>query len=361
MSIRRRIKIETRDRKDVLNEAIITQDEFLERFFERPRKFQFFFGAGMSARLGCRSRRRSLTKSSSRVFEKSNPAKRGQLSADDLKEWVSREKWFNPNFAYISALEKEYPSQYLRTDLFKRYMRGKFPTPAQLNYAIGVKEEKLNNRSYTTNWDTLVEDAFYWLRGTNCVTIKGVDQLREVKDFNHRYVVKLHGDLDRYDVRYLREGMAKHNDDLKEFMASSLANVGLIVLGYGGLEYSVMNMLMEIVHDNPEVLNGGLYWAYKGNLKHIPEPITDLIAVGLDKGKEFRIFETEDADFLFERIGPRAEPDLDRRGTLGGLLPLQQDGLWRAARAYGHDYGRRWPTWCTATCSTKASWCATTT
>ncbi|MBN2080757.1 tetratricopeptide repeat protein [bacterium] len=307
MSIRRRIKVETRDRKDVLNEAIVTQDEILEKFFAQPKKFQFLFGAGMSASAGVPLSQLIIDEIIVKVFEKTNPAKRGQMSADDLKEWVSREKWFNPNFGYISALEKEYPSVYLRTELFKRYMRGRFPSPAQLMYAIGVKEEKLANRSYTTNWDTLAEDAFYWLRGVNCVTIKGPDQLREVKDFDHNYVVKLHGDLDRYDVRYLREGMAKHNDDLKDFLAKSMSNAGLMVIGYSGTEYSVMNMLMELVHDYEDVLNGGLYWAYQGNTKHIPEVITDLMAIGLDKGKDFRIFESEDADFLFEKIASQLD------------------------------------------------------
>ena len=305
MSIRRRIKVETRDRKDVLNEAIVTQDTFLERFFARPLKYQFFFGAGMSASAGLPLSQEIINEIIVRIFEKSNPAKRGQVTADDLHEWVSREKWFNPNFPYISTLEKEYPSVVLRTELFKRYLRGRFPSPAQLMYAIGVKEGKLSNRCYTTNWDTLTEDAFYWLRGTNCVTIKGPDQLREVKDFDHRYVIKIHGDLDRYDVRYLREGMAKHNDDLRDFLRHSFANTGLVLLGYAGAEYSVMNMLMELVHDHADVLNGGLYWGYMGNLKHIPESITDLMAIGLDKGKDFRIFEAEEADFLFERISQK--------------------------------------------------------
>ena len=305
MSIRRRIKVESRDRKEVLSEAIISLEDFYEEFFARPRQFQWFFGAGMSASAGVPLSEQIVDEIVVKVFEKSNPAKRGQVQADELKEWVSREKWFNPNFAYISALEKEYPSTYLRTELFKRYMRGRFPTPAQLLYAIGVKEDKLSNRCYTTNWDTLNEDAFYWLRGTNCITIKGPDQLREVKDTEHRYVVKVHGDYDRYDVRYLREGMAKHNDDLRDFLAKSLANTGLVVLGYSGLEYSVMNMLMEIVHDHEEVLNGGLYWGYMGNIKQIPEAITDLMAIGMEKGKKFRIFETCEADFLFERISKK--------------------------------------------------------
>jgi len=302
MSIRRRIKVEPRDRKDVLAEAVITQEQFLEKYLARPSRYQWLFGAGVSASSGIPLSKQIIDEIIVKVFEKTNPAKRGQVTAEDLKDWVSREKWFNPNFAYISALEKEYPSAYLRTELFKRYMKGRFPAPGQLMHAIGVKEGKLSQRVYTTNWDTLTEDAFYWLRGTNCVTIKGPDQLREIRDMEHRYVVKLHGDFDRYDVRYLREGMARHNDDIRDFLKESLSNTGLIVLGYSGMEYSVMNMLMEIVHENPEVLNGGLFWAYMGNMKLIPETITDLIAVGLDRGKEFRIFEVEESDFLWEKI-----------------------------------------------------------
>jgi tetratricopeptide (TPR) repeat protein len=302
MSIRRRIKVETRDRRDVLAEAVIPQEEFLQAFFASPISHQFLFGAGMSLSAGIPLTRTMIDEIVVKVFEKTNPAKRGQVNAEELKDWVSREKWFNPNYAYISALEKEYPSAYLRTELFKRYMKGRFPTPAQLIHAIGVKEGKLNNRCYTTNWDTLTEDAFYWLRGTNCVTIKDPTQLREVKDEDHRYVIKLHGDFDRYDVRYLREGMARHNDDLKEFLIRSLAGKTLVVLGYSGLEYAVMNMLMELANDYDEVLSGGLYWGYIGNMKLIPEPITDLIAVGLEKHKKFRVFEMEDADFMFERI-----------------------------------------------------------
>jgi tetratricopeptide (TPR) repeat protein len=366
MSIRRRIKVESRDRKDVLAAAIITQDDFYERFFAQPSRFQFFFGAGMSASTGVPLSQQIIDEIIVRVFEKTNPAKRGQVLADELKDWVSREKWFNPNFSYISTLEKEYPSVYLRTELFKRYMRGKFPSPAQLMYAIGVKEEKLSNRSYTTNWDTLTEDSFYWLRGTNCVTIKGPDQLREVKDYDHNYVVKIHGDLDRYDVRYLREGMAKHNDDLRDFLIKSMSGVGLVVLGYSGLEYAVMNMLMEIVHDHEDVLSGGLYWGYIGNTKHIPESITDLVAIGMEKGKDFRIFEADEADFIFDRIARQLnftsiEDELsvafvrfnkmgygDLRGQMAAIIPGLADLVHRDLLDEGfliHDYNTILETW----------------
>src|SRR5689334_20678242 len=104
MSIRRRIKVETRDRKDVLAEAIISQEDFLGKFFERPNRFQFMFGAGFSASAGIPLSQQIIDEIVVKVFEKSNPAKRGTQTAEDLKDWLSREKWFNVNFAYISAL-----------------------------------------------------------------------------------------------------------------------------------------------------------------------------------------------------------------------------------------------------------------
>jgi len=90
MSIRRRIKVETRDRRDVLNEAVITQEQFLQEFFAKPQAHQFLFGAGMSASAGIPLTRQIIDEIIVKVFEKTNPSKRGQVNAEELKDWVSR-------------------------------------------------------------------------------------------------------------------------------------------------------------------------------------------------------------------------------------------------------------------------------
>jgi len=303
MSIRRRIKaVEQRDRKEVLNETVIPFDQAYEMLLPKLKKFHVFFGAGVSASAGVPLAEQIVSSVIVRVFEKSNPAKRGQVTAEDLREWVSRQKWFNPNFRYVSALEKEYPSVYLRTELFKDLLKGKQPSPSHLVYVIGVKSGHLAPVLYTTNWDTLAEDAYYILRGTNCITIRSIDALKMVNLEEGRYVIKLHGDYDRYDVRYIREGMAKHHDDMKAFLRKSLSGAGLLVMGYSGTEYSIMNTLIELTNDYEEVLSEGVLWAYRGNIKQIPESITDLMAVGLEKGKDFRIFELEESDYFFEQL-----------------------------------------------------------
>lgn len=303
MSIRRKIKaVEQRDRKEVLSETVIPFEQAYQTLLPKLKNFHVFFGAGVSASAGVPLAEGIVDSVIVKVYEKSNPAKRGQVTAEDLKEWVSRQKWFNPNFRYVSALEKEYPSVYLRTELFKGLLKGRQPSPSHLIYVIGVKSGHFAPMLYTTNWDTLAEDAYYILRGTNCITIRSIDALKIVNLEEGRYVIKLHGDYDRYDVRYIREGMAKHHDDLKAFLRKSLSGKGLLVLGYHGAEYSVMNTLIELANDYEDVLSEGLLWAYRGNIKQIPEAITDLMAVGLEKGKDFRIFEIEESDYFFEQI-----------------------------------------------------------
>ncbi|MCD6282514.1 tetratricopeptide repeat protein [bacterium] len=308
MSIRRRIKaVEERDRKEVLAECVIPLEDAYAKLIENIRDYQMFFGAGVSVSAGVPLAEDIVDSIVVRVFEKSNPARRGQVSADELKEWVARQKWYNPAYKYVSALEKEYPSVFLRTELFKGLLKGKQPSPTHLMYVIGVKAGKLNPVLYTTNWDTLTEDAYYILRGTSCMTVRSIDELKLVNLEDGRYVVKIHGDYDKYDVRYIREGMAKHHDDLKAFMRQSLSNVGLFVVGYSGNEYSVMNTLIELANDYPDVLNKGLVWAYKGNIKQVPEPISDLLAVGLEKGKHFVLCEIDESDYLFEQIAADLE------------------------------------------------------
>jgi NAD-dependent SIR2 family protein deacetylase len=181
MSIRRRIKaVEQRDRKEVLAECVIPFEEAYTKLLENIRDYQMFFGAGVSVSAGLPTAQDMVDSIVVKVFEKSNPAKRGQMTAEELQDWVSRQKWFNPAYKYVSTLEKEYPSVFLRTELFKEMLKGKQPSPSHLMYVIGVKTGKFHPLLYTTNWDTLAEDAYYILRGTNCITIRAIDELKFV-------------------------------------------------------------------------------------------------------------------------------------------------------------------------------------
>ncbi|MCD6119820.1 tetratricopeptide repeat protein [bacterium] len=298
-------EVEELDPKQVFEEAFISEEEAIERIVASGLDWQFLVGAGVSQSAGMPVSKEIVDEISVKVYEKTHPAQRGLVNAEDIADWLSKEKWFNEDYQYITCLEKEYPANTLRREYFGEIMEGKDPSPSHFTLALAVKFGKINPLVHTTNWDTLLEDAFYLLRGVTCIPIKDVDMLSEIKDDARHYILKIHGSYDSYNVTYLREGMGKLHDDMKEKLRETLKNVGLVVVGYAGLEYSLMNVLMELVEEDPEVLNKGLIWAFKDNRKRPPVQIMQLLLRGRKAGKDFRIFEIGTSDGFFEQLGKK--------------------------------------------------------
>jgi tetratricopeptide (TPR) repeat protein len=298
-------EIEELDPKQIFEESLISEDEAVERIASNSTDWQFMLGSGVSQSAGMPVSKDIVDEISVRVYEKTHPAKRGLVKPDDIADWLFKEKWFNKDYQYITCLEKEYPANTLRREYFGNIMAGKDPSPAHYCLALAVKFNKIKPLIYTTNWDTLLEDAFYLLRGVTCITIKDVDSLAEIKNDDRHYVLKIHGSYDNYNVTYLREGMGKLHDDMKAKLRKTLKNTGLVIVGYAGLEYGVMNTLMELVEEDPEVLNKGLIWAFKDNLKRPPVQIMALMVKGRKAGKEFKTFEISNSDAFFEALGKK--------------------------------------------------------
>ncbi len=293
------------DPKQVFEESFISEEEALERIAANGKEWQFFVGAGVSQSAGMPVSQEIVDEISVIVYEKMHPARRGMVKAEDIADWLGKEKWFNKDYAYISCLEKEYPANTLRKEYFSKLLKGKDPSPGHFLLALAVKFGKINPLIYTTNWDTLLEDAFYLLRGVTCITIKDVEHLPEIKDDNRHYVLKVHGSVENYNVTYLREGMGKLHDEMKAKLRESLRGSGLLVIGYGGLEYGVMNTIMELVEEDPEVLNKGLIWAFKDSVKRPPVQLMQLFVKARSAGKDFRIFEISSSDAFFEALGKK--------------------------------------------------------
>ncbi|MEP0813719.1 MAG: tetratricopeptide repeat protein [bacterium] len=298
-------EVEELDPKQVFEESFISQDEAIERIAANGTAWQFFVGAGVSQSAAMPTSQEIVDEISVRQYERTHPAQRGLVKAADIVDWLYKEKWFNKDYQYISCLEKEYPANTLRKEYFSKLMEGKDPSPSHFTLALLVKFGKINPLLYTTNWDTLLEDAFYLLRGVTCITIKDIDSLPELKRDQRHYVWKIHGSIENYNVTYLREGMGKLHDDTKAKLIEGLTDHGLAVVGYAGLEYGVMNTLMDITTEYPQVLNKGLIWAFKDNVKRPPVQLMQLMVKAKKAGKDFKIFEIENSDAFFEDLGKR--------------------------------------------------------
>ncbi|GEM_PF-1590828 len=297
---------EPKERKEVLEELVISEDEAIEYIAQRGPKMQFWVGAGFSVSSGVPLAQEMIDEITVKVFEKTNPDKRGKVTAADLQEWLHRQKWFNPDYAYASALEKEYPSRTLRKEFFEKLLDGKDPSPADFYLTIAIKHRKINPLIWTTNFDDLLEKSFYLIRRTSAISIRNPDDVKLIRDDeDHNYIVHLYGFFDQYEPRYFRQGAVKLHDNFIELFDNRIKHHGLVVVGYSGKEWPAFYMLRHAAEDSDEFFSEGLLWAHYGDLKDISDIAVRLISTGDFHGKYFRIFQISDADIFMEKLARR--------------------------------------------------------
>lgn len=323
--IKRRSDAQAAERvaRDVFNELSLTEAEALQQIAERPQNFYFWIGAGCSVSSGIPLSSEIIDYISVRVYEKTHPADRGKKTAADIFDWLKREKWFNTNFPYISALEKEFPSVTLRTEYFSKLIKDKDPSPSHFHLAMQMKHHKLANTLVTTNFDNLLEKAFAILKGVSIITIRAFDQLSEIKDDDRRYLIKIHGDYNHYEVKYLRQGMGRLFDDMEARVTQMATSDYLLVfLGYSGTEVGVLNLFHKLLDKEPNAFNGGVLFAVKDSVRKVDPKIAEFIQRADLMGKKARLFEIEDSDKFLEK--------------LSGLwaLPTVQDELSQSFRYF---------------------------
>lgn len=289
--------------RDVFNELSISEAEALQKIAERPQNFYFWIGAGCSVSSGIPLSSEIIDYISVRVYEKTHPADRGKKTAADIYDWLKREKWYNVNFPYISALEKEFPSVTLRTEYFSKLIKDKDASPTHFHIAMQMKHHKLSNTIITTNFDNLLEKAFALLKGVSIITIRAFDQLNEIKDDDRRYLIKVHGDYNHYEVKYLRQGMGRLFDDMEAKLTQMATSDHLFVfLGYSGTEVGVLNLFHKLLDKEPDAFKGGMLFGVKDSVRKVDTKIAEFIQRADMMGKQALLFEIEDSDKFMEKL-----------------------------------------------------------
>jgi tetratricopeptide (TPR) repeat protein/NAD-dependent SIR2 family protein deacetylase len=128
-----------------------------------------------------------------------------------------------------------------KADFFREiFLTKRYPTPEHLDLLrLGLAG------IITTNYDHLLEDAYARVEGRSIHVLFPSDlersQAWQLRDF---YIVKLHGDA--LDWESLVLGRSDYSEDGSEFVKQLLANRTLLVLGYGGYDPRVNNLIESL-------------------------------------------------------------------------------------------------------------------
>ena len=167
------------------------------------------------------------------------------------------------NYTYSDALNIVFPGKEHQADrrrFFEDLFTGKVPTAE--HYLIShLVEHRVFSTVLTTNFDHLTEIALI----NSCSLQPRIylhDDDIEPQEFSDVFpkLLKLHGDYLFEDLANLEEEMiSRMNRNMRGKLLNHLQEHGLVVVGYGGNDETIMNLLEETV-STKEGLKNGLLW-----------------------------------------------------------------------------------------------------
>ena len=234
---------------------IVSDLEVIRYVLQERGRFTAFLGAGASVE----ARVPTASQIAQEIYER---LRENNPSGDEvaLKEALN---WDDPRRRYATSLDR-YGNPAARVQYFRRLLRGREPAFCHHATALLMQRDVFQRTCLTTNFDKLIEVAFARQGGTECQAIRMKEEARfwSAGDRDRCYVVKLHGDYDTYNIRNTRDETGIFDPDLLGITERLLDDAGLVVVGAGGFEESVLRWLTELTAGDrqPPRLPLGVFW-----------------------------------------------------------------------------------------------------
>ncbi|MCH8045834.1 MAG: tetratricopeptide repeat protein [Planctomycetes bacterium] len=249
----------------------ITAEEFAKRLKviaenEPEKRFAFLLGAGCSVSSGIPAAGRLVRdeKAKSDWLRRLRDVREPSVSDAGLDEWARKElsHWDpdDPGASYGELIERLFLYPGDRQEEIHRLCAGEH-IKRQLGYVVlsGLltQYDSQFNIVLTTNFDDLLSDALSYFRQTRPLVIAHDSLAPFIRSTaKHPLIIKLHG-----DHQLAPRNTATETDALDHRIAERVATVlhdrGLIVLGYGGNDESIIAMLEQLPE---EALPYGVFW-----------------------------------------------------------------------------------------------------
>jgi len=187
-----------------------------------------------------------------------------ERSVPEMRRWLTEHEpeWYDEKREYPSLIEHIYPTPANRRRFIETEVAKKIPSIGYA-YLVRIAEANLLRTLFTTNFDDLLNEAFYQFsseRALVCAHDSSVDQIGIT---SHRTkIIKLHGDYLFDDMKNTTMEVHKLDANMRQKLGEFLKEYGLIIAGYSGSDKSVARILEDML-DNPICLKNGLYWCFR--------------------------------------------------------------------------------------------------
>lgn len=227
--------------------------------------FSILLGAGASVTSGIRSGQELITQWKADIYKDMNDVSTmGELTAAKINAYFdsSHMDWYDKANPYSSLFEKQFDLQRQRRIFVEKEVANKNPS---IGYAYLVKliDEGYFNTIFTTNFDDLLNEAFYRYSHSRPIVCAHDSSITGVTVTSERpKIIKLHGDYLYDNIKTtLRETESLESNMRMKFQEFA-KDFGLIVVGYSGQDRSIMDILTYLLQ-HEEYFKNGVYWCLR--------------------------------------------------------------------------------------------------
>lgn len=234
------------------------------RSAEKSSTHCFFLGAGASASSGIRTGGELVKLWRKEIYlesQKTPPA----LFSDDavtqkLKDLLP--KSYDPEREYSVLFEHKYRLPKQRRNFIESEVTKKLPSIGYA-YLVRLAEQHFTRCILTTNFDDLVNEAFYQFSSERPLVCAHDSSLSSISLTSTRpKIIKLHGDFLFDNIKSTIHETEKLEDKTKEKLTEFLREYGLVIAGYSGGDSSIMKHLDELTSKRDHIPYG-LYWCFR--------------------------------------------------------------------------------------------------
>ena len=172
--------------------------------------------------------------------------------------------WFNPINPYSSLFEKRYDLPSQRRRFVEREVDKKLPSIGYA-YLTALAGKNVINTIFTTNFDDLINEAFYQFSNSRPVMCAHDSSIHSISITSKRpKIIKLHGDYLFDGIKSTLKETESLEQNIKEKLMEFCKEFGLIVIGYAGNDRSIMDIIEFLVKQD-NYLKNGIYWCLRPN------------------------------------------------------------------------------------------------
>lgn len=263
--------------KDVLSQlehkkrTIKDLAQFVENKCDDNPNYTLLLGSGCSVTSGVNTGQKLINTWKKEIYEAEHK------NSESVEEFWNRQySWFDERNSYSSLFEKKYDLPRQRRIFVEREIEGKNPS---IGYAYLVKLiEKHNiNTVFTTNFDDLLNEAFYRYSNVRPIVCAHDSSISSITVTSKRpKIIKLHGDYLFDDIKSTLRETESLNDNMKNKFIEFAKDHGLIVVGYAGNDRSIMDILNMLLQKE-DYFKYGIYWCIRKGENDVSEELRKLL------------------------------------------------------------------------------------